>query len=385
MLSGQHNKMALLKALGDFSDGSNWMSALVQAEIATVGTSNSFLKAVHVKETALAHQIIACALYRLQQASYFEWPECSGTSFEESCEQRALQSPQFNFWQLNVLNNDHKIQVEDECIDQHASLSEDSDREDVDVAPSRGQGRGRGSSPLGLAIGARGGKKCARGKTLGIYDVYVFNRSTFETTWATRWPPMEVTVISKRSYLENQWSNYVDYSKEKGLSTVGKKKVLIQRLVNAYYESKTAVKSELSESHEDLNFAKLSKEVPSSVSKEQSKEITSIRRKAKVLQGDTEVLICDISELSESEGNKVKMQITIERLTEFRMAYLQLRDGIISLLSDKEIDDELSCWRELLDMTDRAVDAGHEYLYKESNLNEQSSKGSVQKGQLPII
>ncbi|KAL9965395.1 hypothetical protein ACROYT_G029193 [Oculina patagonica] len=103
-LSGQHNKMALLKALGDFSDGSNWMSALVQAEIATVGTSNSFLKAVHVKETALAHQIIACALYRLQQASYFEWPECSGTSFEEWCEQRALQSPQFNFWQLNVLS-----------------------------------------------------------------------------------------------------------------------------------------------------------------------------------------------------------------------------------------------------------------------------------------
>ncbi|XP_078355447.1 uncharacterized protein LOC144640099 [Oculina patagonica] len=90
MLSGQHNKMALLKARGDFSDGSNWMSALVKAEIATVGTSNSFLKAVHVKETAIAHQIIACALYRLRQASYVEWPECSGTSFEEWCEQRAL-------------------------------------------------------------------------------------------------------------------------------------------------------------------------------------------------------------------------------------------------------------------------------------------------------
>ncbi|KAL9976912.1 hypothetical protein ACROYT_G014254 [Oculina patagonica] len=110
--------------------------------------------------------------------------------------------------------------------------------------------------------------------------------------------------------------------KEKGLSTAGKKKVLIQRLVNAYYESKTAVKSELSESHEDLNFAKLSKELPPSVSKEQSKEITSIRRKAKVLQGDIEALIRDISNLSESEGNKVKIQIRIERLTEFRMAYL---------------------------------------------------------------
>ncbi|KAL9954332.1 hypothetical protein ACROYT_G041854 [Oculina patagonica] len=167
--------------------------------------------------------------------------------------------------------------------------------------------------------------------------------------------------------------------KEKGLSTAGKKKVLIQRLVNAYYESKTAVKSELSESHEDLNFAKLSKELPPSVSKEQSKEITSIRRKAKVLQGDIEALIRDISELSGSEGNKVKIQIRIERLTEFRMAYLQLRDRIISLLSDEEIDDELSRWREFLDMIDRAVDAAHEYLNKESSSNEQSSKGSVQK------
>ncbi|KAL9955042.1 hypothetical protein ACROYT_G042646 [Oculina patagonica] len=104
MLGGQHNTMALLKALGDLFHGRSWMSALVQAEIATIGTLNSFLKAVHVKITALAHLIRACALYRLRQASYVEWPECSGTSFEEWCEQRAFQSPQFNFWQLNVLS-----------------------------------------------------------------------------------------------------------------------------------------------------------------------------------------------------------------------------------------------------------------------------------------
>ena len=34
MLSDLHIKMALLKALGDLLDGSGWMSALVQAEIA---------------------------------------------------------------------------------------------------------------------------------------------------------------------------------------------------------------------------------------------------------------------------------------------------------------------------------------------------------------
>jgi len=51
--------------------------------------------------------------------------------------------------------------------------------------------------------------------------------------------------------------------KGKGLPTTGKKKVLIQRLVYDYNESKTAVKSEPSkESPEDMNFAKFSKELP---------------------------------------------------------------------------------------------------------------------------
>ena len=47
MLSGLHIKMSLLKALGDLLDGSGWTSGLMQAEKATAGTSNSFLKAVH--------------------------------------------------------------------------------------------------------------------------------------------------------------------------------------------------------------------------------------------------------------------------------------------------------------------------------------------------
>ena len=47
MLSDLHIKMALLKALGDLLDGSGWTSGLMQAEKATAGTSNSFLKAVH--------------------------------------------------------------------------------------------------------------------------------------------------------------------------------------------------------------------------------------------------------------------------------------------------------------------------------------------------
>ena len=133
------------------------------------------------------------------------------------------------------------------------------------------------------------------------------------------------------------------------MPTTGKKKVLIQRLVVDYYESKTAVKSEQSE------------ESP------------------KVLQGDIEAVIRAISGLSEIGNNKVKVKIRIERLSELRVAYVQLRDRIISLLADEEIENELCCWREFLDEIDQALDAAHEYLNKQCNSEEQSSKGSVHK------
>ena len=128
-----------------------------------------------------------------------------------------------------------------------------------------------------------------------------------------------------------------------------------------------------------MNFAKFSKELPPSANAKQVQEITSIRLKAKLLQGGIEAVIRAISELSEIENNKVKVKIRIERLSEHRVAYVQLRDRIISLLADEEIENELCCWREFLDEIDQALDAAHEYLNKESNSEEQSSKGSVHK------
>ena len=168
--------------------------------------------------------------------------------------------------------------------------------------------------------------------------------------------------------------------KGKGFSTTGKNKVLIQRLVLDYYESKTAEKSELSkESPEDMNFAKFSKELPPAANAKQLLEISSIRLKAKLLQGDIEAVIRAISEVSEIENNKVKVKIRIERLSEHRAAYVRLRDRIISLLADEEIENELYCWREFLDGIDQVLDAAHKYLNKECNSEEQSSKGSVHK------
>jgi len=48
MFGGFHIEMAALKTLGDWLDGSGWVQALVQAEITTPGTAESFLRASHV-------------------------------------------------------------------------------------------------------------------------------------------------------------------------------------------------------------------------------------------------------------------------------------------------------------------------------------------------
>ena len=59
--------MTALKTLGDWLQGSGWTQALVQAEITTAGTADSFLRAAHVTRTRRAHQVTAAALYILQR------------------------------------------------------------------------------------------------------------------------------------------------------------------------------------------------------------------------------------------------------------------------------------------------------------------------------
>ena len=53
----------LRKTLGDWLKESGWVQALVQTEIATTGTAESFLRAVHVARTRSAHQVTVTALY----------------------------------------------------------------------------------------------------------------------------------------------------------------------------------------------------------------------------------------------------------------------------------------------------------------------------------
>lgn len=51
MLGGLHLEMALWNTLGDFLEGTGWTTAITEADIATSGVADSFLKASHLTRT----------------------------------------------------------------------------------------------------------------------------------------------------------------------------------------------------------------------------------------------------------------------------------------------------------------------------------------------
>lgn len=55
MLGGLHIEMALWSTLGDILEASGWTTALIEAEVATSGTADSFLKMSHLTRTRHAH------------------------------------------------------------------------------------------------------------------------------------------------------------------------------------------------------------------------------------------------------------------------------------------------------------------------------------------
>lgn len=55
ILGGLHIEMATLSVLGNWLEDSGWTSALVQANIASPGVVNSFVKGSNVKRTRRAH------------------------------------------------------------------------------------------------------------------------------------------------------------------------------------------------------------------------------------------------------------------------------------------------------------------------------------------
>ena len=103
ILGGLHIEMAALKVLGDWLDDSGWIEALVEANVASAGTVESFLKASHVKRTRLAHEVTASSLHILLKKLYAHYVESlhqdyQPVSFEEWCNKCNQQSPHFKFW-----------------------------------------------------------------------------------------------------------------------------------------------------------------------------------------------------------------------------------------------------------------------------------------------
>lgn len=103
MFGGLHIEMAALTTLGDLLEGSGWTGALVQANIASPGTADSFLKASHVTRTRRAHQITASSLYLLLQKAYTEYSNDLNQgdnlmSLADWCTERAALCPQVKFW-----------------------------------------------------------------------------------------------------------------------------------------------------------------------------------------------------------------------------------------------------------------------------------------------
>ena len=66
MLGGLHIEMAALSNIGGWLEDSGW----TKANIASAGTSKSFLNGSHVSHTRHAHQVTSSSLYILMQRAY---------------------------------------------------------------------------------------------------------------------------------------------------------------------------------------------------------------------------------------------------------------------------------------------------------------------------
>ena len=99
-----HIKMAALKTIGDWLRGSGWAQALVQTEIATAGTADSFYRASHVMCTRRAHQITVSALHILKHRAYDHYNTAQTENghipadFEAWLNERKDNCPQFHYW-----------------------------------------------------------------------------------------------------------------------------------------------------------------------------------------------------------------------------------------------------------------------------------------------
>ena len=106
MMGGLHIEMATLKTLGDWLKGSGWVQVLVQADLATPGTADSFLQAAHFMRTRRVHQVTLAALHILKHHAYDAYClMCARVRknvlvLMEWCNEREHECPQFQYWAI---------------------------------------------------------------------------------------------------------------------------------------------------------------------------------------------------------------------------------------------------------------------------------------------
>ena len=70
MFGGLHIEMAALKSIDTLLQSSGWTSAIVEADIASSGTAESYLSASSVTRIRKAHQITASCLNKAVKDAY---------------------------------------------------------------------------------------------------------------------------------------------------------------------------------------------------------------------------------------------------------------------------------------------------------------------------
>ena len=107
MLGGLHIEFAALTTIGDWLEDSGWTSALVEANVASAGIADSFLKGSHISRTRHAHQVTASSLFILMNEAYSHYTASldQGThisTFEEWRREMEAAAPQFQYWSTTL-------------------------------------------------------------------------------------------------------------------------------------------------------------------------------------------------------------------------------------------------------------------------------------------
>ena len=105
MFGGLHVEQAFLKVNGQWLENSGWTAALVDANVATPGTAESFIKVSSITRTQRAHQVTASTLFILLQRAYKRYANGMTEdvlTFDEWCTSKVSTVPQFQFCFLEI-------------------------------------------------------------------------------------------------------------------------------------------------------------------------------------------------------------------------------------------------------------------------------------------